>query len=125
MVTSLHLMLLTFVRNRELREASWAEFNLEQAEWRMPAQRIKMRDAHLVPLSKQAVKLLRELYTLTGRRDYILPNDSDPSRCMTATTLNRALERMGLNEATQLVSRRTAFGQLHPPSETNLGTESK
>ncbi|MFT7576496.1 MAG: integrase [Alphaproteobacteria bacterium] len=96
-VIALRLMLLTFVRTKELREASWKEFDLEQAEWRIPAQRMKMRDAHMVPLSKQAVELLRELYTLTGGRDYILPNYRDPSRCMTATTLNRALERMGLN----------------------------
>jgi len=96
-VIALRLMLLTFVRTKELREASWLEFDLEQAEWRIPAQRMKMRDAHMVPLSEQAVKLLRELHSLTGGCAYILPNYRDPSRCMTATTLNRALERMGLN----------------------------
>jgi integrase len=96
-VIALRLMLLTFVRTKELREASWSELDLDRAEWRIAATRMKMREAHIVPLSKQAVTLLRELHTLTGGRTYILPNHRDPNRCMTATTLNRALERMGLN----------------------------
>ncbi|MGB5855275.1 MAG: integrase arm-type DNA-binding domain-containing protein [Oceanisphaera sp.] len=96
-VIALRLMLLTFVRTGELRQAEWREFDLERAEWRIPAERMKMRALHIVPLSRQAVELLRELYTYTGGRNLLFPNLRDPKRCMTPTTLNRALERMGFN----------------------------
>jgi integrase len=96
-VIALWLMLLTFVRTKELREAEWTEFDLDNALWRIPAERMKMREPHLVPLSHQAVKLLRELKTLTGGQRWLFPNNRRPKTCMTATTLNRALERMGLS----------------------------
>ncbi len=96
-VIALRLMLLTFVRTVELRKAEWIEFDLDRAEWRIPAERMKMREPHLVPLSTQAVELLRELATHTGGRRQLFPNLRNPSECMTATTLNRALERMGFN----------------------------
>jgi len=96
-VIALELMLLTFVRTVELRKAAWSEFDLEHAEWRIPAERMKMREPHIVPLSRQAVKLLRELQTYTGARGLLFPNYRSPKECMTATTLNRALERMGFN----------------------------
>lgn len=96
-VIALRLMLLTFVRTVELRKAEWIEFDLNRAEWRIPAERMKMREPHLVPLSTQAVELLRELATHTGGRRQLFPNLRNPSECMTATTLNRALERMGFN----------------------------
>jgi len=56
-----------------------------------------MREAHIVPLSRQALELLRELHALTGGQRWLFPNYRRPTTCMTATTLNRALERMGLN----------------------------
>jgi integrase len=96
-VIALRLMLLTFVRTVELRAAEWPEFDLDRAEWRIPANRMKMREMHIVPLSKQAVDLLRELHNLTGGRRWLFPNHRRPKICMTATTLNRALERMGFN----------------------------
>jgi integrase len=96
-VIALRLLLQTFVRTKELRTAPWTEIDLDRAEWRIAAQRMKMREAHIVPLSRQAVALLRELHTYTGGRDFLFPNYRDPNTCMTATTLNRALERMGLN----------------------------
>src|SRR5450759_2006927 len=70
------------------------------ASWRwqhgeLPAERMKMREPHIVPLSRQAVELLRELHTLTGGRAFLFPNYRRPTSCMTTTTLNRALERMG------------------------------
>ena len=58
-VIALRLMLLTFVRTVELRAAHWAEIDLDRAEWRIPAERMKMREPHIVPLSRQAVELLR------------------------------------------------------------------
>ncbi|HRH14257.1 MAG TPA: tyrosine-type recombinase/integrase [Azonexus sp.] len=96
-VIALRLMLLTFVRTVELRGAHWTEIDLDRAEWRIPAERMKMREPHLVPLSRQAVELLRELHTFTGGRAMLFPNYRNPKTCMTATTLNRALERMGFN----------------------------
>lgn len=96
-VIALRLMLLTFVRTVELRAAHWTEINLDRAEWRIPAERMKMREVHIVPLSRQAVELLRELHTYTGGRGMLFPNYRNPKTCMTATTLNRALERMGFN----------------------------
>jgi integrase len=94
-VIALRLMLLTFVRTVELRGAKWEELDLDRAEWRIPAERMKKREPHLVPLSAQAIGLLCELKTITGGRCYLLPNHRDPRRFMSATTLNRALERMG------------------------------
>ena len=96
-VIALRLMLLTFVRTVELRGAEWSEFDLDRAEWRIPAGRMKMRETHTVPLSWQAVELLRELRTYTGGRAFLFPNYRNPKTCMTGTTLNRALERMGFN----------------------------
>lgn len=96
-VIALRLMLLTFVRTKELREATWSEIDLDRAEWRIPAARMKMRETHIVPLSRQSAALLLELNTYTGGRTFLFPNYRSPNACMTATTLNRALERMGFN----------------------------
>ncbi|MBY4596701.1 tyrosine-type recombinase/integrase [bacterium BD-1] len=93
--TALHLLLLTFVRPGEVRGARWKEFDLDAAEWRIPAERMKMREPHIVPLSRQAVRLLRTLREETGNRPQLFPNARDPKRDMSPTTLNRALERMG------------------------------
>lgn len=100
-VIALTLMLRTFVRTVELRKAEWTEFDLEAAEWRVPADRMKMKkqmkvgESHIVPLSRQAVALLTELKTISGGRRFLFPNLRTPDTCMTATTINRALERMG------------------------------
>lgn len=96
-VIALRLMLLTFVRTVELRKAAWTEIDFERAEWRIPAERMKMREPHVVPLSGQAVAMLKELRSYTGGRSMLFPNYRRPKGCMTATTLNRALERMGFN----------------------------
>ena len=96
-VIALRLMLLTFVRTKELRETPWTEVDLERAEWRIAGQRMKMRQPHIVLLSRQTVALLRELHTHTGGCDFLFPNHRNPNTCMTRTTLNRALERMGFN----------------------------
>jgi integrase len=96
-VIALRLALLTFVRTVELRKAQWPEFDLDRAEWRIPAERMKMREPHTVPLSEQAIELLRELQTFTGGQRWLFPNYRRPETCMTATTLNRALERMGFS----------------------------
>lgn len=92
---ALRLLLLTFVRPGELRQAEWSEFDLTEKLWRVPAGRMKMREEHVVPLSDQAITLLTELRGITGNRLLLFPNVRDPSRPMSPTTFNRSLERMG------------------------------
>lgn len=94
-VIALRLLMITFVRPGELRAAKWEEFDLKRGQWRIPAQRMKMREEHIVPLSRQAIALLEELNSLTGPNDWLFPNIRSPRSCMTITTMNRALERMG------------------------------
>lgn len=89
------LLMLTFVRTSELIEAKWDEFNLEKREWIIPAERMKMRRPHIVPLSRQAMEILTELKTLAGNRDYILPSQINPRKHMSNNTILKALERMG------------------------------
>jgi integrase len=92
---AIRLLLLTFVRTVELRKAEWSEFDLDKAVWTIPDERMKMRETHIVPLSTQAVELLKELRGLTGNQRFLFPNYRRPKTHMTATTLNRALERLG------------------------------
>jgi integrase len=92
---AMRLLLLTWVRPVELRAADWKEFDLDRREWRIPAERMKMREAHVVPLSIQALELLHELKEITGGNGYLFRNNRRPKTFMTPTTLNRALERMG------------------------------
>lgn len=98
---AIELLLLTFVRTQELRCAPWEEFDLNKATWTIPAARMKDKDGgdHVVPLSAQAVTLLLELREICGTplqgEDWLFPNQRRASDCMTATTINRALERMG------------------------------
>ena len=92
---ALELLLYTFVRPGELRGATWSEFDLEKAEWRIPAERMKMRTPHVVPLANQVIPLLRELRPLCLGREQLFPNVRDPKRVMSNTTLNRVLERIG------------------------------
>lgn len=92
---ALHLLLLLFVRTAELRKASWSEFDLDLALWTIPSHRMKKRRTHLVPLSRRAVALLRELNGITGANVHIFPNSRRPRDVISATTVNRALEHMG------------------------------
>ncbi|HSD17218.1 MAG TPA: integrase arm-type DNA-binding domain-containing protein [Thermomonas sp.] len=97
---ALKLAPLTFVRPGELRSATWSEFDFDAAEWNIPAERMKTRQPHLVPLSTQAVALLEELWNLTGKRLHVFPSTRDPKRPMSANTVNAALRRMGFDKDT-------------------------
>lgn len=114
-VIALRLMLYLFVRTVELRKASWPEFDLPGSEWKIPAERMKMRRIHLVPLPRQAVALLNELHRITGAGDWLFPNNRRPDDVMSATTINRALEHMGYASGlwTGHDFRATASTQLH------------
>lgn len=92
---ALQLAPLLFVRPGELRQATWIEFSFEEAEWRIPAARMKMREQHIVPLSTQALTILRELQPLTGQSTYLFPSTRSLKRPMSENTLNAALRRLG------------------------------
>jgi integrase len=92
---ALRLASLTFVRPGELRRAEWSEFNLDESEWRVPAERMKMREQHLVPLSRQAVAVLRDLQPITGRWKHVFPGARTNGRPMSENTVNAALRRLG------------------------------
>jgi integrase len=84
-----------FVRPGELRAAEWAEFNLDNAEWRIPAARMKMRRLHIVPLARQVVELLRELAPFSRGSRYLFPSLRSPDRPISDNTINAALRRLG------------------------------
>jgi integrase len=93
--SALQLIALTFVRTSELIEASWDEVDLQKAEWRIPAARMKMRSPHVVPLSRQAIDALRCLSELRSLSPYVFPGERDHEKPMSNNTILKALERMG------------------------------
>lgn len=93
---AIKLLMLTFVRPSELTGATWAELDLDACEWRIPAERMKMSQPHIVPLSDQAVGLLQELQTMATSSPYLFPNERAPkSQPMARDTLSKALRSMG------------------------------
>lgn len=97
---ALRLSPLVFVRPGELRNAEWTEIDFEAAEWRVPAHKMKMREAHVVPLSSQAIAVLSELQPLTGRGRYLFPSIRSAREPMSNNTINAALRRMGYDHDT-------------------------
>lgn len=97
---ALRLAPLLFVRPGELRNAEWSELDLDGAVWRIPAGKMKMREAHVVPLAPQAVAILRELEPLTGRGGYVFPSLRTADRPMSENTINAALRRLGFDKGT-------------------------
>jgi integrase len=94
---ALRLAPYVFVRPTELRAAEWSEITLdsEQPEWRIPAERMKMREAHIVPLARQSVNILRGLQPITGRQQYVFPAIGGGGRPLSENTLNGAIRRLG------------------------------
>jgi integrase len=92
---ALRLAPLVFVRPGELRHAEWIEFDLVKAEWNIPAEKMKMRLPHLVPLPPQAIAILQELQPLTGAGKYLFPSARSPKRPMSNNAVLSALRRMG------------------------------
>ncbi|MET4892768.1 tyrosine-type recombinase/integrase [Morganella morganii] len=111
---ALELTLLTFVRSSELRFARWDEVDLVNAVWKIPGERkpiegvkfsgrgMKMKTDHIVPLSDQAVSLFKKLQELSGSCEVIFPNDHDPKKVMSESTVNNALRVMGYNTKTEV-----------------------
>lgn len=100
-VIAIELLMLTFTRTIELRKATWPEFDLSKSLWTIPAERMKKKLPHVVPLSKQALALLKELREINppdaDGNGLLFPNRRDPGEPMSATTINRALGNMGFN----------------------------
>lgn len=93
---ALRIAPLVFVRPGELRKAEWSEIDLDNAEWNIPASRMKMREPHLVPLSRQAVEILRELHAVTGRGQFVFPGARTNGRPMSDNAVLAAMRRMGI-----------------------------
>ena len=89
------LIMLVFVRAGELRRAEWAEIDFEAAEWRIPAEKMKMKAPHIVPLADWPLELLAELRAITGYSRYLFPAVSHADRCMSENTLSYLTGRMG------------------------------
>lgn len=92
---AMKLMAMTFVRTTELIGARWEEIDLDEARWDIPPSRMKMKTRHIVPLSVQAVNVLRTLHLITGRSVMVFPGERDHEKSMSNNTILKALERMG------------------------------
>lgn len=95
---ALQLAPMLFVRPGELRKAEWSEFNLDDSVWNIPAEKMKMRQPHLVPLPHQAVKIIRELKELTGNGKYLFPCRRSTVAPMSDNTINASLRRLGFDK---------------------------
>lgn len=94
-VAALKLSPLVFVRPGELRNAEWADIDLDAAEWRIPGAKMKMGVDHIVPLSTQATEILRGMHPITGHGRYVFPSIRTGERPMSENTINAALRGMG------------------------------
>jgi hypothetical protein len=92
---AMKLMALTFVRTSELIGARWAEFDLKAERWDIPAERMKMKTPNIIPLSSQAVNILKTLHLISGRGALVFPGERDHEKPMSNNTILGALARMG------------------------------
>lgn len=96
--SALQLLPMLFCRPGELRAAEWSEINFDDCIWEIPAERMKMKQPHIVPLSTQAVDILKALQPLTGSGKYLFPCHRSLLRCMSDNALNAALRRLGFTK---------------------------
>ena len=92
---ALRLAALVFVRPGNLRHAEWTEIDFDKAEWRIPAGKMKIPEQHIVPLSTQAIAILREIQPLTGHSRYVFASERGGGKPMSENTINAALRRLG------------------------------
>ena len=92
---ALQLLPLVFLRTNELRKAEWQEINFANKEWRIPSTRMKMKEAHIVPLCRQAIIILEELHEMTGSRQFLFPSIRAKVECLSRGTIRSALRRIG------------------------------
>lgn len=129
-VAALKLTPLVFVRPGELRTMEWKEVDFKLAEWRIPAEKMKMKVEHLVPLSKQAIEILKSIQAITGHGRYVFPSIRTGERPMSDNTINAALRGMGYPKEVhtahgfraidlQSVAQRRAFGYTDYPRDVS------
>lgn len=94
-VLAARLLILTGVRTGELRGAFWSEFDLEKAVWEIPADRMKMKRPHLVPLSTQALEIVQQLKVMSGQYPLMFPGRNDPRKTMSEASINQVFKRIG------------------------------
>ena len=94
-VLAARLLILTGVRTGELRGAFWSEFDLEKAVWEIPADRMKMKRPHLVPLSTQALEIVQQLKVMSGQYPLVFPGRNDPRKTMSEASINQVFKRIG------------------------------
>ena len=92
---AIKLLMLTFVRTNELISAKWEEIDFENAQWTIPAERMKTRLPHIVPLSKQTLELFKLLHEMHGNREFVFPNQVNPRKMMSNSTILRGLYQLG------------------------------
>ncbi|MCP9270084.1 tyrosine-type recombinase/integrase [Xenorhabdus sp. XENO-1] len=93
--TALRMLILTGVRPGELRKAEWSEIDLDKAVWTIPAEKMKMRRTHVVPLSEQVIALLKQIYPISGSYQYVFPSRTDYRNHLSDMALNTMIRRMG------------------------------
>ncbi len=118
-VHALRLLILTATRPGETRGARWVEFDLDAALWIIPAERMKMRTEHRVPLSSQAVEVLRTMQTLSAGRELVFPSPYYPSKPLSENTFNSALARMGYKNTATAHGFRALFSTVANECEWN------
>jgi integrase len=118
-VQAFHLMILTATRPGEARGARWAEFDLDTALWTIPPKRMKMKNEHRVPLSRQAVQVLRTMQPLSGDRELVFPSPFYPDKSISEGTFNSALARMGFKGVATAHGFRTLFSTVANENDWN------
>ncbi|WAH53779.1 tyrosine-type recombinase/integrase [Pseudescherichia vulneris] len=120
------LLMLTGARTIELRAAEWAEFDLEKGIWQIPAERMKMRRPHVVPLSIQTKLLLEEVHQLTGRGRFVFPGRNDAGKTMSEASINQVIKRIGYDgKATGHGFRHTMSTILHEQGYNTVWIETQ
>lgn len=107
---AIKLLVLTFVRSGELRGARWEELDLPGAVWRIPAARMKMGTAHIVPLSRQAIEAIESVRKISGHCALLFPSERRPNECMSDNTMRRAIFKMGYDGNTPGKSKAVPHG---------------
>lgn len=97
---ALRLLILTFLRTGEVRGAEWEEINFDKKEWRIPAVRMKMETDHIIPLSTQAIAILKEMEPISSNLEHVFPGRVNPLKCMSENTMLYATYRMGYHGRT-------------------------
>lgn len=92
---AIKLLMLTFVRTNELINARWEEIDFNNAQWTIPAERMKTRVPHIVPLSRQVLEMLSTLKEMNGHREFVFPNQVNPRKTMSDSTILRGLYQLG------------------------------